>query len=93
MKRLTPRVAFGLRIKEMRVALGMTQEQLAAHAGFFRTYMSRIETGEANPTFDALLILATALQVHPAALFEPPTSTTPKSVTAAAGSSRGRVTR
>ena len=92
-KRLTPRVALGLRIKELRAARGMTQEQLADHAGFFRTYMSRVETGSANPTFDALLILATALRVAPAALFDPPESSKPKSVRAASGSSRGRVAR
>ena len=92
-KRLTPRVALGLRIKELRTARGMTQEQLADHAGFFRTYMSRCETGAANPTFDALLILATALQVAPAALFEPPSNSSPKSLRIAAESPRGRVSR
>ena len=93
MKRLTPRLALGLRIKELRGARGMTQEQLADHAGFFRTYMSRIETGAANPTFDALLILATALRVAPAALFEPPESVEERSVRASTSVSRGRVTR
>jgi transcriptional regulator with XRE-family HTH domain len=91
MKRLTPRVALGLRIKELRTALGMTQEELADHAGFFRTYMSRCETGAANPTFDALLILATALQVAPAALFEPPSNATPKSLRSRSGPPRGSV--
>ena len=92
-KRLTPRVALGLRIKELRAARGMTQEQLADHAGFFRTYMSRVETGAANPTFDALLVLATALHVPPAALFEPPEGANPISVRASPGASRGRVAR
>lgn len=86
-KRLTPRVALGLRIKELRVARGMTQEQLADHAGFFRTYMSRVETGVANPSFDALLVLATALRVPPAALFESPDSSLPKAIRAPTASS------
>ena len=92
-KRLTPRVALGLRIKELRTAAGMTQEQIADHAGFFRTYMSRIETGDANPTFDALLVLATALRVAPAALFEPPDFLKPTSMRAASLSSKGHANR
>ncbi|WP_371833108.1 helix-turn-helix domain-containing protein, partial [Limnohabitans sp.] len=35
---------FGLRLKELRDAKGMTQEDLAEKAGLFRTYLSRIET-------------------------------------------------
>ena len=71
----------------------MTQEQLADHAGFFRTYMSRIKTETANPSLDALLILATALRVTPAALFEPPESFEMRSVHASTSASRGRATR
>nr|WP_316640459.1 helix-turn-helix transcriptional regulator [uncultured Roseateles sp.] len=93
MKRLTPRIAFGLRIKELRVACGMTQEELAESTGFFRTYMSRLETGAANPTFDALLVLAKALDVSPAALFEQPAAESPKRARAPPGSSRGRVSK
>ncbi|OYU28028.1 MAG: hypothetical protein CFE41_08550 [Burkholderiales bacterium PBB2] len=68
----------------------MTQEELADSTGFFRTYMSRLETGAANPTFDALLVLASALGVTPAALFEQPTEDSPKRAQSAPGSSRGR---
>ncbi len=93
MKKITPRTALGMRIKELRVAGEMTQEELADRAGFFRTYMSRLETGAANPTFDALLALATALGVAPAALFEQPTPESPKRARAAPGSSRGRVSK
>ena len=92
-KRLTPRVALGLRIKELRSDRGMTQEQLADRTGFFRTYMSRVETGAANPTFDALLVLAGALRVPPAALFESPQSASPIRTRASPGTSRGRVSK
>lgn len=67
----------------------MTQDDLAEKTGFFRTYMSRVETGAANPTFDALLALAGALRVAPAALFEAPTSPIPVRTRARDGS-RGR---
>jgi transcriptional regulator with XRE-family HTH domain len=71
----------------------MTQEELADHTGFFRTYMSRLETGAANPTFDALLVLATALDVEPGALFEQPAASSPKRARTALGTSRGRVSK
>lgn len=90
MKRLPPRIELGLRIKELRAARGMTQDDLAEKTGFFRTYLSRVETGVANPTFDALLALADALRVAPAALFEAPTSPIPVRTRAARGGSRGR---
>ena len=72
MRKSSPRVLLGLRIKELRAECGMTQEDLAESAGLFRTYMSRLETGLANPTFDVLLSLADALNVQPAALFDIP---------------------
>jgi transcriptional regulator with XRE-family HTH domain len=41
----------------------MTQEDLAARCGLFRTYMSRIETGQANPTLTMIHALAGSLGV------------------------------
>lgn len=55
----------------MRLLAGMTQEDLAERCGFFRTYMSRIETGLANPTLTMIHALASSLSVAPGALFEP----------------------
>ncbi|WP_082567786.1 helix-turn-helix domain-containing protein [Pelomonas sp. Root1217] len=92
-KKPTPRVAFGLRLKELRVARDLTQEELADRTGFFRTYMSRLETGAANPTFDALLVLAAALDVAPAALFEQPVLMAPKRAKPLSRPSRGRVSK
>ena len=51
---------FGNRIRELRLATGMTQEAFADKCGFARTYMSRIETGGANPSLDAIQVLADA---------------------------------
>ncbi|WP_425328121.1 helix-turn-helix domain-containing protein [Pseudomonas nitroreducens] len=61
---------FGLRIRELRLARGETQEDFAARCGFARTYMSRIETGGANPSLDALKTLADALEVSLSTLLE-----------------------
>jgi transcriptional regulator with XRE-family HTH domain len=60
---------FGHRVRELRIAKGMTQETFADYCGFARTYMSRIETGGANPSLDAIKVLADALSVSLAELF------------------------
>jgi transcriptional regulator with XRE-family HTH domain len=65
-------IQFGLRIRELRKASGMSQEAFALHAGIARSYMSRIERGHAEPRFEALSKLSAAFEVTPSALFEPP---------------------
>jgi transcriptional regulator with XRE-family HTH domain len=73
-------VRFGRRVRQLRLAAGLTQEDLAHTCGLFRTYMSRIETGQANPTLTMVDALATSLNVPIAAFFEPdrPTKSRPK---------------
>lgn len=39
---------FGQRIRELRLAQGISQEQLAEKTGFHRTYIGMIERGERN---------------------------------------------
>lgn len=48
----------------------MSQEAFADKCGFARSYMSRIERGKANPSLDAVDVLAVALGVEVKALFE-----------------------
>jgi transcriptional regulator with XRE-family HTH domain len=60
---------FGHRIRELRIAAGYKQDEFAEICGFARSYMSRIETGGANPSLDAVQILATALKVPVRELF------------------------
>ena len=62
--------ALGLRVKQLRAQLGLTQEELADRCDMFRTYMSRIESGAANPTLTMLYTLAAALEVSVQDLFE-----------------------
>lgn len=75
-----PQQAFGSRIRELRALAGLTQEDLAERCGLFRTYMSRIETGQANPTLTMIHALAGALGVAAAQLLtdEPVEPSTPK---------------
>jgi transcriptional regulator with XRE-family HTH domain len=68
------RKQFGQRIRELRLESGYSQEAFADHCGFARSYMSRIERGGANPSLDAIGVLATALGVGVAGLFEFPVS-------------------
>ncbi len=86
---------FGDRIKELRLARGVTQDELSERVGVFRTYMSRIETGVANPTLTVLEALADALQVTLSELLEfpPAQSASRKRARSQAASSRGRVVK
>ncbi len=63
------RARFGARIRELRQAQDFTQEGFADRCGFARTYMSRVETGGANPSLDAIHTLAVALSVELSELF------------------------
>lgn len=63
-------VAWNLR--RIRVANGVSQEQLAVDAGVDRTYVSRLERGLENPTVSNLDKLATALSAHISEFFIKP---------------------
>ncbi len=73
----------------------MTQEDLAERCGLFRTYMSRIETGKANPTLTMIHALATSLGVPVAALFGGTGTPIPakRPAVRSARPARGRVSR
>lgn len=64
------RQRFGVRFKSLRLATGMSQEAFADKCGFARSYMSRIERGRANPSLDAVEVLADGLGVEVSKLFE-----------------------
>lgn len=58
----------GQRIRARRRELGMSQEGLANEAGLDRSYVGRIERGEHNLTFIALVRLCRAMRCDVAAL-------------------------
>jgi transcriptional regulator with XRE-family HTH domain len=66
----TLRKKFGSRVKELRLASGMSQEAFADKCGFARSYMSRVERGGANPSLDAIEALAGGLKVRVVELFD-----------------------
>lgn len=53
--------AFGQALRERRVRIGMTQEELAESAGLDRTYVSGVERGERNPSLTNIYRLCEAL--------------------------------
>lgn len=63
------RVTFGQRLRELRKQCGITQEAFADKCGFARSYMSRLERGDANPSLDAVQTLADGLGVDVVELF------------------------
>lgn len=71
---IDPKTSFGLRLRELRLQAGFSQEALGGLAGLDRTYISSCERGRRNATLEALHKLATALHVSPSALLEPPGS-------------------
>ena len=66
------RQQFGQNIKALRLASGISQESFADKCGFARSYMSRIERGVANPSIDAIQVLADALGVDAGTFFNTP---------------------
>jgi transcriptional regulator with XRE-family HTH domain len=53
----------GVAIRNQRVALGWSQEELADKAGFHRTYIGMVERGERNASYMNLLKLSEALKL------------------------------
>ena len=59
-------------VRELRLARGMTQAQLAEAAGVNQATVSKVERGETNITIDKIEAIAAALRVSPVQLFDLP---------------------
>ncbi len=66
---LSPRVAFGQRLRALRTDRGWSQEEFAHRADLDRTYVSGVERGVRNPTLDVITRFANTLDVEVADLF------------------------
>ncbi|MCH8836252.1 MAG: helix-turn-helix transcriptional regulator [Candidatus Marinimicrobia bacterium] len=55
----------GSNIHRYRLALGLSQEKLAANSGLHRTYIGAVERGERNISARNIEKIATALGVEP----------------------------
>ena len=57
------------RVKEYRLAIGWSQEQLAARAGCSASYVSRIESGQRSGSINVRVRIAAALKKPTADVF------------------------
>ena len=57
---------FGKRVRDRRLELGLSQEELAEKAGLHRTYIGMIERAEKNVTLINISKLANALELSEA---------------------------
>lgn len=65
-----PIKAFGLVIKEMRKAHGLSQEAFSDEAGLDRSFLSQVETGRKQPSLLTIFQLAMALKVDASELLK-----------------------
>jgi len=56
-------VKFGNKVRERRLFLGLSQEELAVRAGVHRTYIGMIERAEKNITLTNVEKIANALEI------------------------------
>jgi transcriptional regulator with XRE-family HTH domain len=63
------RKAFGDRLREVRLEIGLSQEQLAHKAGLDRGYVNSVENGKRNVSLVNIVRIAKALGVSAAKFF------------------------
>ncbi|MFH1260181.1 MAG: helix-turn-helix transcriptional regulator [Elusimicrobiota bacterium] len=63
-------IKFGQRVREKRLKLGLSQEELAARAGVHRTYVGMIERAEKNITLLNIEKILKALKINIADFFK-----------------------
>lgn len=64
------RISFGKRIRELRKSNGLTQERLAHMVNIERSYLSRLEAGERNPSLDLMEKFADSFDISLSDLLE-----------------------
>lgn len=62
----------GARIRELRLAAGITQEALSLESGLSRNQLILVEGGRSSVLAERLFDLADALEIDPSKLLEPP---------------------
>lgn len=64
-ERETIRINFGNLLREKRLFLGISQEELAFRSGLHRTYVGSVERGERNLSLENIFVFAKTLGCHP----------------------------
>src|SRR5262245_48627776 len=65
---------FAGRLRELREAAGLTQQELANRSGLTRDGVAQLESGRRSPAWATVLTVCQALGVDPTAFLEPPVS-------------------
>jgi transcriptional regulator with XRE-family HTH domain len=65
-----PRILLGQRIRDLRLAKGLSQEKLAELAKLHRNYIGSIERGQKNIGVISIVKIAHALSERPSALLD-----------------------
>lgn len=68
MSRARRQARIGKAVKAVRTAQGLTQEELAARADLHPTYISDIERGARNPSWDTIARIAEGMNVPTATI-------------------------
>ena len=61
---------FGECVRARRQEMGLSQVEFGERCGFYQTYLSRIENGRANPSLNAMEVIANALGISVFDLFD-----------------------
>lgn len=61
---------FGQRVRQLRLDMAISQEELAARCQLDRTYISGVERGQRNISLKNIAALAAALNISLSTLFE-----------------------
>ncbi|MGW9019481.1 helix-turn-helix domain-containing protein [Priestia megaterium] len=64
------KILFGKMVRQKRMTLGISQEELAFSSGLHRTYISDIERGTRNVSLDNIEKIANALCIPPKDLLD-----------------------
>jgi len=75
-------VQFGMRVRELRKAARLSQEQLALQSELDRSYVGQVERGERNISLKNIEKLARALHVAPYELLQFPPCGFPRAASA-----------
>jgi transcriptional regulator with XRE-family HTH domain len=70
MQHAEARTAFGKRLRALRGARGISQEELCQMIAVNRNFVSSVERGQQNICLDNILLLARALKVSPRDFFD-----------------------
>jgi transcriptional regulator with XRE-family HTH domain len=62
-------ILFGRRLRSLRMGKNLKQRQLAEQANMSSKYVSQLETGSAQPSFDALVAFSRILDVPMSSFF------------------------